>query len=541
MEKVVRLDGKNLGLAEAILVARGYVEAGVHLYPRVELTAEAEEKVNALRVGLETRMAAGDVIYGVNTGCGSRKCVRISDEDIIAYQRHYIPAHCVGFGDPFPEEVVRLAIVLRVNSFARGNSGVRLELCQRLLQLYNAGVIPYVPQKGSVGASGDLCPLAHMSAVLIGLSEQRAWFNGELLAAPDALTRAGIEPLVLAGKEAMGLTNGSTFILAQGLLASHDASRLLRYSNLALALSLEAIRGETNAFDSDIHEARIHQGQQDVAARVRQLIGGSQRTTHTCQLVCLPNEHKKLGPDGQPIPRVQDAYSFRCYPQAAGPVQQLIEEATGIFLDETGAATDNPLIFGNEVAGYRALSGGNFHGTLLALAHARLKLAVQTLANISNSRFYALLDPHQSYGLPPDLAGRSELNTGLMIGQYTTAALVAEGKVLGHAACLDSVPTSAGQEDFVSMGSIDARQCREMVENSLAVVAWELLAATQGISLSDDRLGNPSLGRGTAAAFALIRQSIDPMNDDRYLMTDHQKMLALMHSGELEAAVEAAL
>ncbi len=533
--KNVLLTGKPLSLEDAILIARGDPDEPGHPYPHVGLSSKEEKDIRIFREGLEDRGKAGDVIYGFNTGCGIRKYVRIPDDEIDDYQRHYIPAHCVGFGEPFPEEVVRLAMILRVNSFARGNSGVRLELCEAILDLYNNGVTPYIPQKGSVGASGDLCPLAHMSAVLLGLEGQQAWFEGKLLPAQEALQRAGLKPVQLKGKEAMALTNGCSFILADGLLATHDAKNLLRYSNLAAALSLEAIRGEKAAFDHRIHDARNHQGQIAVAAEIRRLTEGSQRMTRACQDLELKDEHKKRDEKGNVviIPRVQDAYSFRCYPQVAGPALQLIEEAEQVFLDETGAATDNPLIFQREDGGFDALSGGNFHGEALAFAHERIKMAVQSLANISNSRFYALLDPKLSYGLPADLSGESDLNTGLMIAQYTVARLVSEGKVLGHAAVLDSIPTSTGQEDYVSMGSISARHCREMIDNSYAVVAWELIGAAQGISLTNEVLGNPELGHGTAAALSVIRSALPPMDDDRFLMGDHQRMLELMHSGAL--------
>ncbi|RJO59708.1 aromatic amino acid lyase, partial [Candidatus Parcubacteria bacterium] len=269
MSKIL-LDGESLTIRDAIDVARGHHDHnGGHTYPHVEISGEVREKLHAFRTGLEERMAAGDIIYGVNTGCGIKKATIIPDNEIDDYQAHYIPAHCVGFGEPFPEEIVRLAMILRVNSFCKGNSGLRLCLLEKILELYNKGIIPCIPQKGSVGASGDLCPLAHMSAVLIGLPKQKAYYQGMLMTAPEALKAAGIEPITLKAKEAMGLTNGSTFMLAATILAAYDAKVLLEYSDMAAALSLETIRGEKNAYDPRIHEARNHPGQIAVAAHVR--------------------------------------------------------------------------------------------------------------------------------------------------------------------------------------------------------------------------------------------------------------------------------
>ncbi|MDD5342371.1 MAG: aromatic amino acid lyase [Patescibacteria group bacterium] len=536
----IRLDGENLGLPDCLLAARGEDDAtGVHLFPRVEITGERMQEIGQFRDGL-VAYGQDHAVYGFNTGCGSRKCVMIPGEEITAYQRHYIPAHCVGFGEPFPDEVVRLALVLRANSFAKGHSGVRPELCASLVNLYNAGVIPYVPQIGSVGASGDLCPLAHVSATLMGSEEQRAWYQGEFMTAKYALIAADLQPIVLKGKEAMALTNGSTFILAQAILGQADLESLLWYSNLAAALSLEAIRGETAAFDERVHLARPYPGQIQVAAEIRQLTAGSERMTHACRLVDLPAEHVKSQPNDLKVPRVQDAYSYRCYPQVAGPVREIIDRAKEALSIEANSATDNPLIFqvGEQ---FVAVSCGNFHGEPLGHASEQMKLAAQCLANISNSRLYALLNPESSYGLPADLAGESDLNTGLMIAQYAVAALVAECAVMCYPAKAISIPTSAGQEDHVSMASISARHMRRVIELAFAVIAWELIGAAQGITLTQKSLNDPKLGRGTSVALQVIRSAIEEMNDDRFLMADHQKMLKLIQSGALRQAVAAAL
>lgn len=540
MGHTIHLDGSCFSLETAALIARGYWEEGVHHYPVIELAPGIPEKLREFRVGLE-KAGEARAIYGYNTGCGSRKCVMIPHEEIDAFQAHYIPAHCVGFGNPFPEEVVRLAIALRVNSFTHGHSGVRVELCEALLALYNRGVIPFVPEKGSVGSSGDLCPLAHVSAVIIGLEDQEAWFGGALRSAPDALRLAELEPIVLKGKEAMALTNGATFTNALGLLATHDAMQALQHGTIAAALSLEAVRGEKGAFDERIHKARRHEGEQEVAAAILDLTAGSVRMTDACRRMALHDEHKKHDPSDGLIPRVQDAYSFRCWPQVAGPALQLLQQAEEVFVNESGAATDNPLIFREVDGSYTPISGGNFHGEGLGHALNAVKLAMQSVAGVGDRQFYALLDPCHSYGLPPDLAGSSELNTGLMIAQYLTAGLYAEGMVLAHPAVASSVPTSAGQEDYVAMATIDGRLCRELVENTTAVVAWHLIAAAQGISLTDAALESPALGRGTAAAFRLIRETLPAMDDDRYLRKDHLLMLKLMAGGKILEVVSAAI
>jgi len=268
----ILLDGESLTISDVIHVARGHRDlTGGHTYPQVEISGEVRQKLLDFRQGLEDRMAAGDIIYGVNTGCGIKKATIIPDEKIDRYQAHYIPAHCVGFGEPFYEEISRAAMILRVNSFCKGNSGLRLSLLEKSLELYNKGVIPCIPQKGSVGASGDLCPLAHMSATLLGLPKQKVFYRGDVMFAPEALNKAKIEPITLKAKEAMGLTNGATFMLATTILAVYDAKLLLEYSNMADALSLEAIRGEQNAYDERIHNARNHPGQIAVAAHVREL------------------------------------------------------------------------------------------------------------------------------------------------------------------------------------------------------------------------------------------------------------------------------
>jgi histidine ammonia-lyase len=540
--KTVVLNGKSLNLEEVVAIARGNQDhQEKREYPIVSLDLEAKKNLQEFRNGLESRIAAGDIIYGVNTGCGIKKGVIIPNEEIDAYQAHYIPAHCVGFGDPFPEEVVRAAIILRVNSFALGHSGIRLETCEKLLEIYNKGVIPIVPEQGSVGSSGDLCPLAHLVAVILGIPGQKASYQGQIYDSTEALKLADIEPITLKAKEAMGLTNGSTFTLALSLLALYDAARLIDYSHQAAALSLEAIRGEKNAFDPRVHQARKNTESVEVAEIILNLTASSHRMTAEARDVCLFGEKgsKQYLDTAQtePTPRVQDPYSFRSYPQVAGPALKSLMYAAKVFIDEMNAATDNPLIFKIEKDGepdrFEALSGGNFHGEPLAQAADFLKIGLQEIANISDRRFFALTMPSTSYGLPSSLAGptNKDLNTGLMILQYTTAALVSENKILCHPAVVDSVPTSANQEDYVSMGTIAARYLRKVVQNTYGVIAAEFLAAAQGISLTEDELrpsGCDQLGNATALIYKNIRKIIPPMPEDHYIYSDYQKIFHYM-------------
>ncbi len=553
--KTIVLTGHDLTLEEVILAAYGYHENGDHRYPVVVLSDgeehinpknpqdNAKKRINEKRIALEDRIAAGDIIYGVNTGCGVKKGTIIPEDEINAYQKHYIPAHCVEIGEYFPEEVVRAAMILRVNSFATGYSGIRLETCEKVLEFYNAGIIPCVPEQGSVGSSGDLAPLAHVAAALTGLDGQEVWVSRGNpwtkqgpLNAPLALEKFGVKPIELKVKEAMGLTNGATFTLALGLLAVYKAERLLKFSHLAAALSLEAIRGELAAFDERLINMRNHEGTKFVAEKVREMVAGSLRMTKKSQDICLPAEEgsKRYMENGQATPRVQDAYSFRAYPHVAGSAYSAFLYAKKVFEDEINAATDNPLIFDRtDGEGFEALSGGNFHGEPLGQAADFLKIAIQQLANISDRRFYSLTMTATSYGLPSDLAGQSnkDLNTGFMILQYSTASLVSENKVLCHPSVIDSIPTSANQEDYVSMSTISARYLHKVLENSAFVIAAEILAAAQGISLTEEYL--PQLGAKTKPAYEFIRSRIKAMDDDRMLVLDLKKMRQIMNGEEL--------
>ncbi len=517
----------HLSIKEVVLASRGSSKG---TYPFIALSEAAQRRLSEHRFGLEKAIERKKIMYGVNTGVGSKKGVVVPAEQILRYQRHYIRAHSTGIGEPFPEEVVRAAMVLRVNSFTRGNSAISLKLCQAILEFYNRGIIPVIPQQGSVGSSGDLAPLAHLGAALMGLPEQEVWYNGKRVSAAQALKEAGIEPLQLGAKEAMGLTNGATFSLALAVLDYYDAVRLFDKANLVMALSLEAIRGEMNAFDERIHQARNLRGQILVAKTVREAVKGSQRVTEEIRNKKLVDGQRV--DDGVLAPRVQDAYSFRCHAQVAGSVWHTLEYVRHILSAEINASTDNPLVFkvDDHMNEFDVLSGGNFHGEPIAHAVDFLKIAIQSLANISNSRFYALLSSHSSYGLPNDLAGptNKEANTGLMILQYSVASLVSENKVLCHPASVDSIPTSAGQEDYVSMAPIAARHARQVIKNTYAVIAAELIAACQGISLTQEALDEPSLGEVTGKFYDEFRLIVPMIDDDKFLHTIWQKAIAFL-------------
>ncbi len=546
--RTIIIDGKSLSLLDVILIARGQEDHpdsddNHHhhsSYPTVEIEKDAKKALSESHNALKAYMDAGNIVYGVNTGCGNQKSTIIPPDQITAYQAHYIPAHCVGTGDYFDAEVTRAAMILRANSFCRGNSGIRLKVVDKIVELYNKGVIPAVPSQGSVGASGDLCPLAHMAATMMGLEGQMAFYKGETILAKNALAAAGIERLVLEAKEAMGLTNGSTFILSLSVLAYYDALNLYEYGNLIAALAMEAVRAEKNAFDPRVHESRGHKGSIDVARILLELTDGSLRMTDAGRRVKLAAETKIYREDengkktDEPVPRVQDTYSFRAHPQVMVVLSNALDAMKVVLEKEINASTDNPLVFKKEDGTFETRSGGNFHGEILAHSADNLKNAVTAIANISDRRFYNMLVPEDSYGLPGDLAGpvNKKLNTGLMILQYSTAALVHEMKILCTPSGVDSIPTSAGQEDYVSMGTVAARHLRRVVTMGKKVLAGEMMAAIQGIALTEKELKEYArLGTYTGYAYDFFLEKVDelPINEDRIMLSViWEKVIQLM-------------
>jgi histidine ammonia-lyase len=459
------------------------------------------------------RMAAGDdPIYAVNTGVGLLANVRIARGELDQLQRNVIRSHCVGVGEPLSREVVRAMMLIRANVLAKGFSGIRPLVAERLCDLLNRGVTPIVPSQGSVGASGDLAPLAHMALVLIGegeaeFAEGEADLPGAILPGAEALQRAGIEPIDLHPKEGISLINGTQAMLAIGCLELDAAQTLADTADVVSALTLDALRGTPRAFDPRIHQARPHPGQLASAERLRNLLEGSEiRQSHIgCQ-------------------RVQDAYSLRCIPQVHGPVRDALAEARRVFEIELNSATDNPLVFGDEI-----LSGGNFHGESLAFQLDFLAIALAALAGISERRVDRLVNPALNEELPPFLAGHAGLESGLMMAQVTAASLVAENSVLAHPASTGSITTSGNKEDFVSMGMTSAVKLQRIVRNTRNVLAIETLAAARALDL----LAPLKTSAPLEEARTRIRAASPPIAGDRPFYRDIAALESLIRSGRL--------
>jgi len=447
----MQLDGEQLTIEQVCAVASGG-EA-------IDLAPSAAAKMERSRAVVE-RLAAGDAaVYGVNTGVGLLADVRIAPADLDQLQRNVVRSHSAGVGDPLTRAEVRAMMLIRANVLAKGYSGIRPLVAQRLCDLLNRGVTPVVPSQGSVGASGDLAPLAHMALVLIG--EGEAEFEGAVYPGAEALRRAGIEPLTLRAKEGISLINGTQAMLAVACLELAAAGILADSADVVCAMSLDALRGTPRAFDPRLHAARPHPGQLHSAARLRQLLEGSEiRQSH---IACR---------------RVQDAYSLRCAPQVHGAVRDSLVEARRVFAIELNAATDNPLVLDDEI-----VSGGNFHGEPLAFQLDYLAVALAALSGISERRIDRLVNPALNEELPPFLAGHAGLESGLMMAQVTAAALVAENRVLSHPASSGSITTSGNKEDFVSMGMTSALKWKRVVRNTRATLAIEALTAARALDL----------------------------------------------------------
>jgi len=500
------LDGSPLALEDVERVARDHAE--------VSLAPAAAERLRAGRAFVDRLAAASEPIYGITTGVGKLKDVVIAPAERAALQRNLVLSHAAGVGAPLGAAETRALVLLLAASLARGASGVRPLIVERLIAFLNRGVLPVVPEQGSVGSSGDLAPLAHVAACLIG--EGEAWSNGRRGPAREALGAAGMTPLSLETKEGLALLNGTHLMAGLGALAVLDAGRLARLADVAGAMSLEALMGTNAAFDARIHALRPHPGQQIVAANLRALTAESG----------VIESHRDCT-------RVQDAYSLRCMPQVHGSAREAIGFARGIVERELGAVSDNPLIFPADGA---VLSGGNFHGEVLGLALDTLTLGLAQLAGISERRSDRLVNPLTNEGLPAFLAHGGGVNSGYMIAQYTAAALVAELKTLAHPASIDSIPTSGLQEDYNAMGAGAALKARRAVGLARQVLAIELLLAAQALDLRAPLVP----GRGSRAARDAVRRRITPLTGDRYLKADLDAALALAEDGSVVAAAEAA-
>jgi histidine ammonia-lyase len=474
---------------------------------RVELAPDAVERMRASRAVVERVVAEGRTVYGVTTGIGDLATVPIDPAQTAELQRNLVRSHAAGVGAPLPEEVVRAMLLLRANALAVGLSGVRPEVVQLLVAMLNAEVHPYVPSRGSVGASGDLAPLAHLALVLIG--EGEAWRED---AGPgpggQALTRAGLKPLTLEAKEGIALLNGTQLMAGLAALALEDARRLALSADVIGAMSLEAMEGTATAFSEQLVAARPHPGQVAVAAHLRELLAESE----------IGAAHADSGH------RVQDAYSLRCMPQVHGAVRDALDQLDRVLAIEMNAATDNPLVFPSG----EVISGGNFHGEPLALAIDYAKIAIIELASISERRSARLVDAHLS-GLPAFLTDAPGLHSGLMIPQYTAAAVVNELQTLAHPASVDTIPTSANQEDHVSMGATGALHLRDVVDRTEIVLAIEALLAAQGLDFREPM--RP--GGGVVRAHAAVRGRVAHLADDRPPADDIAALQTLLHRGEL--------
>ncbi|MDI7276326.1 MAG: histidine ammonia-lyase [Anaerolineae bacterium] len=518
-ESRIIVDGETLRLDDVVAVAEAWAEPGAL---RVELSPTARERVARARQAVEGFLSAGEVVYGVTTGFGHFMDRLIPPEDSERLQQNILKSHAVGVGRPVDEATTRATMLIRANTLAKGHSGARVETVERLLAALNAGVHPIIPEKGSLGASGDLAPLAHMALVLVGQGEAR--YRGEVLPGGEALRRAGLEPLLLGAKEGLALTNGTAFMTAIGVLVTARAERVAQVADVAGALSCEALHGTPRAFDPRIHAVRPHPRQVACAAYLRRLLEGSEF----------------LRPD-DPL-NVHDAYTLRCIPQVHGAARDAIAYARWVLEIELNSATDNPLIFFEEDGTPTCLSGGNFHGEPVAIAMDYLSIALAEIGNISERRLTRLTDDASNQGtLPAFLIKHGGLNSGFMLAQYTAAALASENKVLAHPASVDTVPTSANTEDHVSMGPIAARQAAEILDNVEAILAIELLAAAQGIDFRREVLGDVRLGRGTAPAYALIRRHVPFLEEDAYMAPLIEAVRRLVHDGELVRAVNAEL
>ena len=503
---MIYLDGKSLTLPDVVRVARGGEKAA--------LSEAGIEQIRKSRAIVDKILEEERPVYGVSTGFGDFSKVFIQKEDRAKLQRNLILSHATGVGDPLPDEVVRAAMLLRANSLARGYSGIRLETEQMLLTMLNERITPIIPCKGSVGASGDLAPLSHM--VLVMLGEGEAVVDGKRMSGAEALAARHLEPITLSGKEGLALINGTQIMTAVGCMVWDRAVNLMKASDVIAALSLEALRGTRTAFDRRITEVRPYPGQMATTENLLAL-------TEDSEIIA---SHKNCS-------KVQDAYSLRCVPQVHGASKEALAQVARTLSIEINAVTDTPIIMPDTG---EAISGGNFHGQPIALVMDYLKLAIHELGNISERRTNRLLDMHLS-DLPAFLTAFPGVDSGLMITQYVAAALVSEDKVLVHPASADSIPTSANQEDHVSMGTIAARQASEILENVTNVLAIEMMAAAQGIDFLDPL----KPGRGTAAAHACIRTILPHLDKDRWLSPEIHRMHDLIQNGQLVAAAEKAV
>ena len=505
MPRPLVLTGEDLRLGDVWDVA-------VH-GAKAEIADTARTRMHAARELVESMK--GENTYGVNTGFGRFVTARIPEELADELQLRLLRSHACGVGEPYPDDIVRGAMLLRANALAKGYSGARVETVELLVECLNRGVLPVVPARGSVGASGDLAPLAHLALPLVG--EGEAVVEGERLNGGEALRRVGLEPIRLVSKEGLSLVNGTQFMAAMAALGVERAKRLAATADCACALSLEALQGSATSFSPAVHRSRPLKGQQESAANVLRLLAGS----------AISESHRWCD-------KVQDAYSLRCAPQVHGACRDLLDYVEATVSVELNAATDNPLVLVDEG---QIVSAGNFHGQPLAFALDVLAMAVAELASISERRTERMVNPSLSDGLPPFLVTEGGLNSGFMIPQYVAAALVSENKVFAHPASVDSIPTSAGQEDHVSMGNAAGLKALRVLDNAERTLAIELLAGTQAVEF----LAPLQPGEGVRAVHDFVRSLSSRLIEDRSLALDIEQVAAAIRSGEVVSAVDATI
>ncbi len=504
-KKVVTITGKDLTIEDVVAVAR--------FGARVEISDDAKKRIEDSKKIVNDIVESGVPTYGISTGFGELSTVAITKDQNGALQRNLIISHSCGVGEPFPEDIVRAIMLLRLNTHASGFSGVTPSIPKILQDMLNKNLIPFVPEKGSLGASGDLANLAHIALTMIG--EGKAYYDGKLMTSKEALSKAGLQPVVLSGKDGLGIINGTPVMSGIGALAVHDAEQLLKTANMGASLVFEAFRGITAALDLRIHKARPHQGQIKTAEFILKMLEGSS------SINTREND-------------VQDPYTLRCVPQVHGASADAIAHVKEVLEIEINSVTDNPLVFPDN---HDVISGGNFHGQPIAINMDFLGIAVSELANISERRTERMVNPQLNGGLPPFLIENGGVNSGFMIPQYTAASLVSENKVLAHPASVDSITSSGNKEDHVSMGTTAARKIIDIIKNTRLVLAIEWLVAAQACDLR----GIKKYGKGTAEMMKLIRSEISKVTEDRILYNDIMKSLDIISNDENIAKIENAV
>ena len=505
MEQLIYLDGNSLTVEQVVQIARHGAKTA--------LTEEAKKAIQISRDIVDKNVAEHKVVYGLSTGFGKFVNVAIPEKDLDQLQYNLIVSDACGVGDPFPEDVTRAIMLLRVNALAKGFSGIRLSTVETMIEMLNKGVHPVIPEKGSVGSSGDLCPLAHMVMPMIG--EGEAVYQGKVMPGREAMEAAGIPVVQLKAKEGLALINGTCAMMGVASLAIHDAEVVVKTADIAAALTVDALEGIVDPYDPRIQAIRPHKGQIDVAANFRQILEGSGLTVH------------------QGETRVQDAYTLRCLPQIHGASRMAYDYVRQVIETEINSVTDNPLIFPDNGD---IFSGGNFHGEPMAIPFDTLGIAMAEYANVSERRIERMVNPQLS-GLPGFLTPVEGINDGFMVAQYAAAALVSENKVLAHPASVDSIPTSANQEDHVSMGTIASRKAATIIRHVQSVLAVELICAAQAVDFKDAG----KLSKGARAAYDLLRSQVSFMDKDRAIYLDMNKVAEQIQQGQYVEAVEKAV